>query len=93
MFPSPPRPPTDVISPHTVVTGPAEVIASVGVVSTVTNDRTGYSPREETLLGRARVAMKAGESGLARRLLEDHARQFPRGRRAREREALLQNMR
>jgi hypothetical protein len=72
---------------------PAEVIASGGVVSAVTNDRTGYSPREDTLPGRARVAMKAGQNGLARRLLAEHARQFPRGRRARERETLLQTMR
>lgn len=72
---------------------PAEVIASGGVVSAVTNDRTSHSPREDTLPGRARVAMKAGQNGLARRLLAEHARQIPRGRRARERETLLQTMR
>ena len=81
--------------PHATPTQvePAEVIAGGGVISAVTNDRTGYSPREDTLLGRARVAMKAGQNGLARRLLAEHAREFPRGHRAREREALLRTMR
>ncbi|WP_437877587.1 RNA polymerase sigma factor [Sorangium sp. So ce513] len=52
--------------------------------------------RERDLVARARAAMAAGDVVSlveARRLLEEHARRFPRGRLANEREALLDQLR
>ncbi|WP_438018886.1 sigma-70 family RNA polymerase sigma factor [Sorangium sp. So ce315] len=53
-------------------------------------------PRERYLIARARAAVEAGDVVSlveARRLLEEHARRFPRGRMAAEREALLDQLR
>ncbi|WP_437782888.1 RNA polymerase sigma factor [Sorangium sp. So ce1097] len=53
-------------------------------------------PRERYLIARARAAVEAGDVVSlveARRLLEEHARRFPRGRMAGEREALLDQLR
>lgn len=52
--------------------------------------------RERELVARARAAVAAGDVVSlveARRLLEEHARRFPRGRMAGEREALLDQLR
>ncbi|WP_437292288.1 RNA polymerase sigma factor [Sorangium sp. So ce406] len=54
------------------------------------------SSRERGLVARARTAVVAGDVVSlveARRLLEEHGRRFPRGRLAREREALLGQLR
>jgi len=83
--------------PAALTPAPAPALALVpapaGAVSWSRRERPGYSPQEDSLIGRAHVATLAGDRGLAWRLLGDHARQFPRGRRAPEREALLQKMR
>lgn len=67
--------------------------AAGGTTSRSPSRDVSYSPLEDNLINRARVAIQAGQTGLARRLLADHARLFPLGRRASEREALLQMMR
>ncbi|WP_437623833.1 RNA polymerase sigma factor [Sorangium sp. So ce1151] len=58
--------------------------------------RPPVSERERSLVNQARMAIEA-QTALgdveARRLLESHAREFPRGRLAREREALLRQIR
>ncbi|WP_437648371.1 RNA polymerase sigma factor [Sorangium sp. So ce362] len=58
--------------------------------------RSAVSERERSLVNQARRAMEA-HSAIgdveARRLLETHAQQFPRGRLAAEREALLRQLR
>lgn len=51
------------------------------------------NPYERGLIGQARVALRAGDPALARRLLAVHERKFRRGRLAPEREALLQKIR
>lgn len=51
--------------------------------------RRGAGPHERSLIRRARAAMEGGDPAFARSLLADHARQFPRGPLAGEREALL----
>ncbi|WP_433934635.1 RNA polymerase sigma factor [Sorangium cellulosum] len=58
--------------------------------------RPAISSRERGLVARARTAVAAGDVVSlveARRLLEEHGRRFPRGRLAREREALLDQLR
>ncbi|WP_437308981.1 RNA polymerase sigma factor [Sorangium sp. So ce388] len=58
--------------------------------------RPEINPRERHLIARARTAVEAGDIASlveARRLLEEHGRQFPRGRLAGEREALLDRLR
>ncbi|AUX38867.1 RNA polymerase sigma factor [Sorangium cellulosum] len=59
-------------------------------------ERSTVSVREKSLIRDARSAMAAHNAVAdleARRLLEDHAREFPRGRLAREREEMLRQLR
>ncbi|WP_437284629.1 hypothetical protein [Sorangium sp. So ce406] len=66
------------------------------VVTPDSADRAAASVHERGLILRARVAIETHTAfGYveARRLLETHARQYPRGRLAREREALLRQLR
>ncbi|XXX79563.1 sigma-70 family RNA polymerase sigma factor [Sorangium sp. So ce134] len=58
--------------------------------------RPAIGARERDLVARARTAVEAGDVASlveARRLLEEHGRRFPRGRMAREREALMDQLR
>ncbi|WP_438000127.1 sigma-70 family RNA polymerase sigma factor [Sorangium sp. So ce185] len=58
--------------------------------------RPAIGARERDLVARARTAVEAGDVASlveARRMLEEHGRRFPRGRMAREREALLDRIR
>ena len=51
------------------------------------------STREKKLMQQARTAIAAGNNATARRLLEHHARAFPRGQYAGQRQALLAQLR
>jgi RNA polymerase sigma-70 factor (ECF subfamily) len=55
--------------------------------------RAKPSPREDGLIDQARAALDAGDRAAARELLEAHGREFPRGRRASERDSLLRQIR
>ncbi|WP_437954704.1 hypothetical protein WME76_24385 [Sorangium sp. So ce119] len=76
---------------------PARAAVTVSRVATPESaDRAAASVHERGLILRARVAIETDSAfGYveARRLLETHARQYPRGRLAREREALLRQIR
>ncbi|WP_438022545.1 hypothetical protein [Sorangium sp. So ce233] len=75
---------------------PARVVVTVRVATVESAVRSTVSVHERGLIMRARVAIETHTAfGYveARRLLETHARQYPRGRLAREREALLRQIR
>lgn len=50
-------------------------------------------PHEASLIGQARAALRVNRRALAAQLLADHARQYRRGRLAKEREALMEELR
>ncbi|WP_437606798.1 sigma-70 family RNA polymerase sigma factor [Sorangium sp. So ce834] len=74
----------------------APSLATSRVASRPVSSMPNISARERSLISQARRAMEAdtAEADLeARRLLEAHAQEFPRGRLAAEREAMLRQLR
>ena len=55
--------------------------------------RTGWSPSEDILIGRAHAALGEGDVVEAQRLLDQHARRFPRGQLKAKRDELLRSVR
>jgi hypothetical protein len=79
--------------PTATVSASASSTASTSVAPTAAPTGSGALKRERSLIDTARMAILRGDKAAALRALESHAREFPNGQHASERDALQRRAR